>query len=278
MKRYHVPRIAFVNKMDNPGANYERVSAMLKEKLGHYPIMLQVPMGAEDKFMPASSTRSRGRAYFFDGEDGEIRSARTDHRRPNTPRSHEGRVVRKSSRSSSPTSTTSLADKFLQRTTGHDRRAPRRRSPRDSRAQDDAGHVRLRVQEQGRSAPPRRSDLLPARTRWTCLNEAHDQTKGEEPRSSIESDRRRSRSSASRSSFSRTSTDSSRTSASTKARVSAGDTIYNVSNEMRKVRVPRMFRMHSDDREEDTVRPSPVTSSPSTASKPAPVKPSPTAR
>jgi len=33
-------------------------------------------------------------------------------------------------------------------------------------------------------------------------------------------------------------------------RVSAGDTIYNVSNEMRKVRVPRMFRMHSDDRVE----------------------------
>ena len=32
--------------------------------------------------------------------------------------------------------------------------------------------------------------------------------------------------------------------------VSAGDTIYNVSNEMRKVRVPRMFRMHSEDREE----------------------------
>ena len=32
--------------------------------------------------------------------------------------------------------------------------------------------------------------------------------------------------------------------------VAAGDTIYNTSNEMRKVRVPRMFRMHSDDREE----------------------------
>ena len=32
--------------------------------------------------------------------------------------------------------------------------------------------------------------------------------------------------------------------------VTSGDTIYNISNEMRKVRVPRMFRMHSDDREE----------------------------
>src|ERR1700753_4430956 len=50
MKRYHVPRIAFVNKMDNPGANYERVSDMLREKLGHHSVKLQVPMGAEDKF------------------------------------------------------------------------------------------------------------------------------------------------------------------------------------------------------------------------------------
>ena len=47
MKRYRVPRIAFVNKMDNPGANYERVADMLKEKLGHHPVKLQVPIGAE---------------------------------------------------------------------------------------------------------------------------------------------------------------------------------------------------------------------------------------
>ncbi|HSI04706.1 MAG TPA: GTP-binding protein, partial [Myxococcota bacterium] len=50
MKRYKVPRIAYVNKMDNPGANYDRVAAMLKEKLGHHPVKLQVPIGQEDKF------------------------------------------------------------------------------------------------------------------------------------------------------------------------------------------------------------------------------------
>ena len=50
MKRYRVPRIAFVNKMDNPGANYERVAEMLKEKLGHKPVKLQVPIGAESSF------------------------------------------------------------------------------------------------------------------------------------------------------------------------------------------------------------------------------------
>src|SRR5437660_6693532 len=41
MKRYRVPRIAFVNKMDRAGANYQRVSLQLKEKLNHHPVMLQ---------------------------------------------------------------------------------------------------------------------------------------------------------------------------------------------------------------------------------------------
>ncbi|HRG57225.1 MAG TPA: GTP-binding protein, partial [Lacunisphaera sp.] len=70
MKRYHVPRIAFVNKMDNPGANYERVSLMLKEKLGHHPVNLQVPMGAEHEFAGIIDPIV-GKAFYFDGADGE---------------------------------------------------------------------------------------------------------------------------------------------------------------------------------------------------------------
>src|SRR5437867_1157162 len=50
MRRYRVPRIAFVNKMDRAGANYRRVADQLKEKLGHHPVRLQVPIGAEEKF------------------------------------------------------------------------------------------------------------------------------------------------------------------------------------------------------------------------------------
>src|SRR5438309_133097 len=50
MKRYRVPRIAFVNKMDRAGANYQRVSAQLKEKLNHHAVMIQLPIGAEDRF------------------------------------------------------------------------------------------------------------------------------------------------------------------------------------------------------------------------------------
>src|SRR5450432_4295923 len=70
MRRYKVPRVAFVNKMDNPGANYERVSDMLKEKLGHHPVKIQVPMGAESAFVGIIDPII-GRAFFFDGQDGE---------------------------------------------------------------------------------------------------------------------------------------------------------------------------------------------------------------
>ena len=71
MKRYRVPRIAFINKMDRAGANYRRVSQMLKEKLGHHPVPLQVPIGAEERFLGVIDP-IEGKAFYFDGENGEI--------------------------------------------------------------------------------------------------------------------------------------------------------------------------------------------------------------
>ncbi|MEE7546011.1 elongation factor G [Xanthomonas sp. Kuri4-1] len=48
--RYHVPRIAFVNKMDRTGANFEKVRDQLKARLGAVAVPMQVPIGAEDGF------------------------------------------------------------------------------------------------------------------------------------------------------------------------------------------------------------------------------------
>ncbi len=48
--KYHVPKIAFVNKMDRVGANYLGAIEMMKERLGAVPLILQLPMGAEDAF------------------------------------------------------------------------------------------------------------------------------------------------------------------------------------------------------------------------------------
>ena len=48
--KYHVPRIAFVNKMDRTGANFFKVRDQLKSRLGAVPVPMQVPIGAEDSF------------------------------------------------------------------------------------------------------------------------------------------------------------------------------------------------------------------------------------
>jgi len=48
--RYRVPRIIFVNKMDRVGADFGKVVASIKDRLGSHPIPIQIPMGAEDRF------------------------------------------------------------------------------------------------------------------------------------------------------------------------------------------------------------------------------------
>jgi elongation factor G len=48
--RYNVPRLAFINKMDRLGADYQRVLQEMREKLGASPLLLQLPLGREDAF------------------------------------------------------------------------------------------------------------------------------------------------------------------------------------------------------------------------------------
>ena len=48
--KYHVPRIAFVNKMDRIGADFDNVVRGIKEKLGARPVPIQLPIGIEESF------------------------------------------------------------------------------------------------------------------------------------------------------------------------------------------------------------------------------------
>jgi elongation factor G len=50
MNRYHVPRLAFVNKMDRAGANFLRVVDMIRSRLRANPVAIQIPIGAEESF------------------------------------------------------------------------------------------------------------------------------------------------------------------------------------------------------------------------------------
>ena len=49
-EKYSIPRIAFINKMDRIGADFERVVAMMEERLGTNPIVVQIPVGKESEF------------------------------------------------------------------------------------------------------------------------------------------------------------------------------------------------------------------------------------
>ncbi|MEW6128612.1 MAG: elongation factor G [Acidobacteriota bacterium] len=49
-EKYGVPRIAFINKMDRPGADFEHAIQTMRERLGANPVAIQYPIGAEDKF------------------------------------------------------------------------------------------------------------------------------------------------------------------------------------------------------------------------------------
>jgi len=242
MKRYKVPRIAFVNKMDNPGANYERVADMLKEKLGHHPVRLQVPMGAEDKFVGVIDPIS-GKAYFFDGEDGEvIREEAVPAEYADKAKEGRQHIYQEVAEVDDQ-----LAEKFLNEepVTDDELRAAIRRAT-----------LALKMTPVMCGSAFRNKGVqllldgvifyLPNPTE--VVNEAHDQDKKEE-KIVVESDSTKpfvglafklQQDKYGQLTYFRVYQGS----------VSNGDTIYNTSNEMRKVRVPRMFRMHSDDREE----------------------------
>lgn len=71
MNRYKVPRIAFINKCDRSGADPFRVTEQLKERLGHKPVLLQIPIGLEEDFKGIVDL-VRMRAVYFKGAHGEL--------------------------------------------------------------------------------------------------------------------------------------------------------------------------------------------------------------
>ncbi|MBM4362291.1 MAG: elongation factor G [Deltaproteobacteria bacterium] len=242
MKRYHVPRIAFVNKMDNPGANYERVAAMLKEKLGHHPVMLQVPIGAEDRFEGIIDAIT-GRAYYFDGDNGEkIRI--TDPPAELAARTKEARqeIIQQVADVDD-----TLAEKFLNEEPVSDE---------ELRAAVRRGTLSLKMTPVMCGTAFRNKGVqllldavtfyLPNPTEVT--NQAHDQD-NQEALVTLDSDFNKpfiglafklQQDKYGQLTYFRV----------YQGTIRNGDTIINTSNQQRKVRVPRMFRMHSEEREE----------------------------
>ena len=71
MRRYNVPRLAFVNKCDRQGADPIRVMNQIREKLNQNAVMIQIPIGLEEKHEGVVDLITM-RAHRFTGENGEI--------------------------------------------------------------------------------------------------------------------------------------------------------------------------------------------------------------
>jgi len=70
MKRYGVPRLAFVNKCDRSGADPARVVADMRERLGVNAVLAQLPIGLEDQLQGVVDLVTMT-AIYFDGDNGE---------------------------------------------------------------------------------------------------------------------------------------------------------------------------------------------------------------
>ncbi len=66
--RYHVPRLAFVNKMDLPGAHFEEVMEQMRRRLAARPVALQIPVGEEEHFQGIIDLASQ-KAAIWEGEE-----------------------------------------------------------------------------------------------------------------------------------------------------------------------------------------------------------------
>jgi len=71
LKRYEVPRLAFVNKCDRAGADPLKVRQQLEDKLGLNAVMAQLPIGLEDKHVGMVDLVTM-KANYFEGEYGEV--------------------------------------------------------------------------------------------------------------------------------------------------------------------------------------------------------------
>ncbi len=71
MRRYNVPRLAFINKMDRTGANAHKVVAMMRDKLNTDAVLMQLPIGAGETFAGCIDLVTM-KSLRFTGEQGEV--------------------------------------------------------------------------------------------------------------------------------------------------------------------------------------------------------------
>ena len=156
--KYHVPRIAYINKMDRIGADFDQGVQTMIDRLGAHPVPIQLPIGAEGDFAGHRRPR-RDEGDRLQGRDGQ---GTGDHRDP---------------RATSPTPPAPRREHLLEEVSHYDdallelileeaeipEDVAQAGDPQgDAVDEADARAVRLLLQEQGRAAAARRGHRLPA--------------------------------------------------------------------------------------------------------------------
>lgn len=72
-EKYHVPRIAYVNKMDIVGADFENVMNMMRERLNARPAAIQLPIGVESSFRGVIDLVNMNAEIYYDEEGEDVR-------------------------------------------------------------------------------------------------------------------------------------------------------------------------------------------------------------
>lgn len=70
--KYGVPRIVYVNKLDRQGADFKRVLGQIKQRLGHTPVALQLPIGMEENFVGQVDLITMKARYWDDADMGLV--------------------------------------------------------------------------------------------------------------------------------------------------------------------------------------------------------------
>ena len=165
--KYRVPRICFVNKMDRIGADFKRTFEQIISKLGGNPVAIQLPIGAEDKFVGVIDLvkmkairykdETMGADYIVDEIPG--RHARGGEALPRAADREGQRSGRQAARE-----VPARRGAHRGRNQGGAAQARHQLGPRQGRGRAGvrAGDLRLGVQEQGRAAAARRHRRLPA--------------------------------------------------------------------------------------------------------------------
>jgi len=92
--KYSVPRIAFVNKMDRPGADFQRCMDMMSKRLHAKPVAIQLPLGAEDTFRGVIDILENKVVLFLDenlGSEFEVTEIPAEYR--DLVHSHREKII-----------------------------------------------------------------------------------------------------------------------------------------------------------------------------------------